>query len=256
MNAPHIELSYDGPVAMATLARAPVNAIDDAWIARLEAVLEEVAHRPGTALLWIRSSERVFCAGADLAVMRERFPTAAGRARMVALARAMQRVFARLETAGAVTLAEIGGAALGGGFELALACDLRVVADEAKLGLPEARLGLVPGAGGTQRLARLCGDAIARRLILGAEVVQGADAVALGLAQWHAPRAGLEGRARSVAARVAELPPSALAACKRCIAAAVAPDVDGFAVELEETARLYASPDTQERVRRFLEKQA
>lgn len=256
MNAPLIELRFEGPVAIATLARAPVNAIDDRWIATLGAILDEVEQRPRTAMLWLRSRERVFCAGADLAVMRERFPTAQGRSLMVELARAMQRVFGRLETIGAVTLAEISGAALGGGFELALACDLRVVADEAKVGLPEARLGLLPGAGGTQRLSRLGGDALARRLILGAEVVQGADAVALGLAHWHAPRAELEGLAQSIVGRIAELPPSALAACKRCIAAAVTPGLDGFAAELEETAMLYALPETQDRVRRFLEKQA
>ena len=88
-------------------------------------------------------------------------------------------------------LAEIGGAAMGGGFELALACDLRIAANEAKVGLPEVRLGLIPGAGGTQRLTRLCGPALANRLILGAEVLDGATAAALGVVHWSAPRAEL-----------------------------------------------------------------
>ncbi|HET8746627.1 MAG TPA: enoyl-CoA hydratase-related protein, partial [Ramlibacter sp.] len=136
-----ITLAIDGAIAIATLDRPPVNAIDDAWVARLDAIVDEVEARDDVRVLWIRSAGRAFCAGADLALMRERFASDAGRAQMVALTRAMQKVFARIERSGKVSLAEIGGAALGGGLELALACDLRVVAATAKLGLPEARLG-------------------------------------------------------------------------------------------------------------------
>ena len=90
----------------------------------------------------------MFCAGADLAEMRARFAAADGVEAMVGTAAEMQRLFARLEALPQVTLAELGGAALGGGFELALACDLRIAAHEAKLGLPEAQRGSIPGAGG------------------------------------------------------------------------------------------------------------
>src|SRR5690606_39776340 len=90
-----------------------------------------------------------------------------------------------------VSVAEIGGHALGGGLELALACDLRIGALEARIGLPEVALGLVPGAGGTQRLARLCGPALARRLILGAETLDGRTAEQIGLLHWAAPKAEL-----------------------------------------------------------------
>ena len=161
--APHpIALAVDGAVAIATLDRPPVNAIDDAWVARLAAILDQVEADERVRVLWIRSASRAFCAGADLALMRERFASDAGRAQMVDLTRAMQKVFARIERSPKVSVVEIRGAALGGGLELALACDIRIVADTAKLGLPEARLGLLPGAGGTQRLTRLCGDAVAR----------------------------------------------------------------------------------------------
>ena len=131
----------------------------------------------------------------------------------------MQRLFARIEAAPVVTLAEIGGAALGGGMELALACDLRIAATDAQIGLPEARLGLIPGAGGTQRLTRLCGRGVAGRLMLGAEVIDGAEAARLGVVQWSEPRAQLPGKAQELAARYAALPRPALAAIKRCIAA-------------------------------------
>jgi len=147
---------------------------------------------------------------------------------------------------------EIRGAALGGGLELALACDIRIVADTAKLGLPEARLGLLPGAGGTQRLTRLCGDAVARRMIFTAEVVDGARAATLGLAQECVPADELEAAARTLAERIATVPAAALAACKRCITAAVERNEDGYEAEVEGTTLLYAQTESQALVRRFL----
>lgn len=144
---------------------------------------------------------------------------------------------------------------MGGGFELALACDLRLVAESANVGLPEARLGLLPAAGGTQRMTRICGEAVSRRLILGAELINGTQAVALGCAHLSAPAADLERLAGEQVARLAELPAQALAACKRCILAALDDSVDGYEVELEGSAALLASPDTQARVQRFLARQ-
>jgi enoyl-CoA hydratase len=248
-----ITLAIEGAIAVATLARPPVNAIDDAWVARLAAIVDEIEARDDVHVLWIRSAGRAFCAGADLALMRERFATDAGRGQMVDLTRAMQKVFARIERSPKVSIAEIGGAAMGGGLELALACDLRLVADTAKLGLPEARLGLLPGAGGTQRLTRICGDAVARQLILGAEVVDGSRAAALGIVHQCVPAQALEAAARAQAERIAAVPGAALAACKRCITAAVDRQEDGgFAVEIEGTTMLYGLPETQALVRRFL----
>ncbi len=249
-----IGLEISGAVAVATLCRPPVNAVDDAWVARLNEVLDEAEAGDGVRVLWIRSSQRVFCAGADLEFMRQRFATDAGRRAMIAFTRRLQEVYARLEGSPLVCVAEIGGAALGGGFELALACDVRIVADEARLGLPEARLGLLPAAGGTQRMTRICGEATARRLILGAELVSGSEAVSLGLAQWHAPAAGLEAAARAVVERIAELPGPALRESKRCIAAALDPGQDGYEVELGGSGALLALEETQARVRRFLDR--
>ena len=255
-NEAPISLSIDRGIAVATLCRPPVNAIDDAWVERLNRVLDEVESDEQVRVLWIRSEQRVFCAGADLAFMRQRFATAEGRREMIAFTRRLQQVYARIEHSPRVSLAEIGGAALGGGFELALACDLRVVADEARVGLPEARLGLLPAAGGTQRMTRICGEALARRLILGAEVVQGAEAGGLGLAQWHAPAAQLREVAGGIAERLAALPSAALRESKRCIGAALDARLDGYEIELEGSGALLALQQTQERVRRFLERDA
>jgi enoyl-CoA hydratase/carnithine racemase len=251
---PAISLTIDGPVATATLARPPVNAIDEDWIARLGEVVRAADAARGTRVLLIRSSERIFSAGADLALMRSRFDSAAGRAQMVEFAGGMQRAYARLEESRIVSIAEIGGAAMGGGMELALACDFRIASAEAKLGLPEARLGLLPGAGGTQRLTRLCGEATAKRLILGAEVVDGSEAARLGIVQWAVPAGELICRAQRLATELAALPAESLAACKRCIGAAAKGDGKGYELELEATGMLLASADTQGRVRDFLEK--
>src|SRR5512143_2696409 len=190
-------------VTTLTLCRPPVNAIGEEWVRGFEAKLDDLANGPPCTVLHIRSDQKVFCAGADLKEVRGRMETPGGADQMYAFVAGIQRLFARLEQLPQVVLAEIGGAALGGGLELALACDLRIAANEAKLGLPEVRLGLVPGAGGTQRLTRLAGCA--------------------------------------TALRTAESPGEALAACKSCIAAARDPARDGYAEELAQSRRLYAN---------------
>lgn len=239
-----------------TLARPPVNALDDALVDALEAAVASACADAAVAVLHLRSSGGVFCAGADLALIQQSIATPQGLERMLALVARLQRLAARLEAAPLVTLAEIGGAALGGGFELALACDLRIAAHEARLGLPEAGLGLLAAAGGTQRLTRLVGPGLAKRLILGAETVDGAAAERLGLVQWSLPRAGLADAARALAERLARLPRQATGAAKQCIAAAQDQHRDGFAEELSQTRLLYQQPATRERVATFLARHA
>ena len=251
---PLIGLQRDGPALVATLQRPPVNAIDDALLAELDAVLDLAETDDGISVLHLRSAQRVFCAGADLELIRQSTATAAGRNRMVAIVQDMQRVFARLESLPCVTLAELGGACVGGGFELALACDWRMAAHEARIGLPEAGLGLLAAGGGTQRLSALVGAGIARRLILGAETVAGAEALRLGLVQWAVPRAQLAAAAAALAQRCAAIPRTTLAENKRCIALAGAAHGDGFAAEIAATRRLYENPETRRRVAAFLDK--
>jgi len=251
-----IALERVGRVAVATLSRPPVNALNEAIVARLDAVLDEIADDDGVTLLHIRSDQKAFCAGADLALMRSCFDAEDGPEIMLKLVSRMQWLFERIEALPLVTLAEIGGAALGGGMELALACDLRVAAAQAKLGLPEVGLGLVPGAGGTQRLTRLCGRGVAKRLILGAETIDGTEAERLGLVQWVRPREQLAEWTRELAARIAALPKAALALTKDCIAAQGDPGRDGFAEEIAASRRLYHHPETRSRVAEFLNRNA
>lgn len=248
-----IKTMIDKGVAILTLTNPPVNAIGSRWIAAFNAALDELSRRSDWTVLHIRSDQKVFCAGADLKEMRERFDAPDGPNQTYAYVASIQRLYARIETLPQVTLAEIGGAALGGGFELALACDLRMATNEAKLGLPEVKLGLIPGAGGTQRLSRLVGRSVASRLILGAEVVEGQEACALGLVHWAVPRPELAERASQTVKRLAELPAAALAASKACIAASAEPGRGGFMDELEVTRHLQTNAETRRRVAAFLD---
>jgi enoyl-CoA hydratase len=247
-----IALEFADSVATLTLRRPPVNAISDELIRRFEERLDEIEAQPDCKVVHLRSDQNVFCAGADLTEVRQRFDAPDGSARAHRFVSRLQQLYDRIERLPQVTVAEIAGAAVGGGLELALACDLRIVAAGAKVGLPEISLGLIPAGGGTQRLTRLCGRAIAARLIFGAEIVTGADAVQLGLAQWSAENEDIARRASAIAHRIASFPTAALRGSKKCIAAAGDPDGRGYAGERETTRQLSVHPETRERVLAFL----
>ena len=246
------QTSIAGQIATLTMSSPPVNALSEAWVSGLSREIDGLEARNDWKVLHVRSDQKAFCAGADLKEMRARFEAADGPDRTYAYVASIQRLYARIEALPQVTLAEIGGAAFGGGFELALVCDLRIVAAEVKLGLPEVKLGLIPGAGGTQRLTRLVGRGLANRLILGAEAVDGSTAERLGLVQWVCSRAELADRAAEIAGRIAGLPAAALAAAKLCIASAATPGRGGFGDELEVTRNLQTDVETRERISAFV----
>jgi enoyl-CoA hydratase len=249
-----IDLQIASRIATVTLDRPPANALNAAWVDRFHQILDEVEARNDWGVLHIRSALRLFCAGADIKEMREAFATPDGADRLAAMIPVYQRLFDRIEALPGITLAELNGAATGGGFELALACDLRIVADDAKVGLPEIRLGLLAGAGGTQRLTRLCGRATAIRLLAGAEIVDGQTAVALGLCQWSSPASELPARAHEIAKRYAAQDPLASRLVKECVNAALAhQDRTGFALEHSGSETLFASPSTRALIQSFLD---
>lgn len=250
-----IRFTIEGAIGTVTLARPPVNAIDHAFVAAFHAALDE-AERAAPTVLVIRSRQKAFCAGADLSLIAGFFDAPDGVALMEDYVRSLHGLFDRIEAFQAVTLAVIDGAALGGGLELALACDLRAVATRAQIGLPEARVGMIPGAGGTQRLTRLCGAGVSARLILGGEVVDGAEAARLGIAQWAAEADALDGLASEIAARTAGLSRQALLASKDCIAAWHDPEIDGFAREIEKPRALMPTAEARERVLGFFRRKA
>jgi len=245
-----IRLEFSGAVATVTLSRPPVNAIDPAFVEALNATFYELEARAPT-LVVIRSDQKCFCAGADLTLIRGLFSAPDGVEVMVAYVKTLHAVFDRIEALPAVTLAAIDGAALGGGFELALACDLRIATSRAKIGLPEARVGMIPGAGGTQRLTRLAGPGVSARLILGGEVVDGREAARLGVAQWACEQGELDDKIKEIADRISALSRGALVAAKDCIAAWFDPAVDGFAREIEKPRTIMRSEEAKRFVDAF-----
>lgn len=248
---PLVGFSVQDGMGIILLQRAPVNAISDELIAELDRAIAQ-AEAANASVVLLRSASRAFCAGADLKMVGQRVGRPEGAAAMEATVRSFHRVFDRLAALPAVTIAEIAGVALGGGLELALACDLRIVSGEARLGLPEAGVGLLPGAGGTQRLTRLCGAGTAAKIILAGEQIGGEEAVRLGLADWCVPPAELQQRSMAIAARIGGYSAEALRLSKRCIELAGLPGPGGADAEISGIVRLMMAPDTKDRVTAFL----
>jgi enoyl-CoA hydratase len=245
-----IEVSQSGAIATILMSRPPVNAIDHAMIAALNRALDEIEKVKPTAVV-VKSDQKCFSAGADLAMIQGYFTAPNGTADMVDYVEALHAVYNRLETCEAVTIAAIAGPALGGGLELALSCDMRIASTAAKIGLPEARIGMIPGAGGTQRLPRLVGPGIAARMILGGEVIDGTEAARLGVVQWVVAPGELDAKVAEVSERVAGLARPALVACKSCMAAYFDPAKDGFAMEIDQPLTLMETREARERIAAF-----
>jgi enoyl-CoA hydratase/carnithine racemase len=203
-----VERRSDG-VALVTLDRPKMNALSVAFLGRLRDVaLELTADPPGAVVLW--GGARIFAAGADVSEFPE--PDAAAR-----IAEAFHGATGALAALPRVTIAAITGYALGGGLELALACDLRVVSVDARLGQPEVLLGIIPGGGATQRLPRLVGVSRAKDLIYTGRQVSADEALRIGLADRVVARDAVLDEALSLAAGFASGPLEALAAAKRVI---------------------------------------
>lgn len=180
-----VRLERRGSIALVTLDRPErMNALSQALVARFGEVGREVAAQDDVRLVIVTGSgDKAFCAGADL---KERASMSADEVRALLLA--YETELGWLERIEVPTLAAINGAALGGGLELALLCDLRIAAQHAVLGLPETSLGVIPGAGGTQRLPRLLGEARAKELILRAARLSAPEALILGLVNQVMPK--------------------------------------------------------------------
>ena len=212
--------------------------------------LEAAAPGDVRAVVVTGSGARAFSAGSDVGEFEaQRGP--GGRARL-ALEQATVTRLARLPMP---TIAAIEGNALGGGLEIALACDMRLAAEQARLGLPEVRLAVIPGAGGTQRLARVVGLARARELILTGRVLDATEAERIGLVNRVIPGGGTRAAAHELAAAIAERGPLAVRAAKRLLDASADLSLDdGLAAELEASVRIFATDDMLEGATAFLGK--
>jgi enoyl-CoA hydratase len=251
-----IECSVDGSIATVTLANPPINALSRPWADRFHQFLDKLEARDDWRVLRIRSTLRVFSAGGDIKQFADRLADPAAGQMLSDEAAHYQGLFTRIERLPQISIAEIGGVAAGGGFELALCCDLRIAARSARVGLPEVGLGLLPSAGGTQRMAQLAGRGRALRFIGGAELLSAQDAHAAALIEWVLADEGFEDAALAIAAQLAAQPLEALRTAKSCIAAAFDPGRDGSAEEIAAPVMLMNTTETRASIQAFLAKTA
>lgn len=248
-----ISVKFNESVASCVLDAPPANTISPEWCRHFRAALDKIEGRGDVAVMHIRSALNLFCAGADLKHIAAGFLQGNdGLSAFTRDLRSYQELFLRIEKLQCVTVAEISGAALGGGLELALACDLRVVSHDAKIGLPEVGVGLLPAIGGTQRLSAICGEAAAKRLILMGEVVNGEHAVRLGIAQWGFPASDIARETSALVQRLARMPKLSSRFAKDCIHAARDPSDAGFGLEIAKSQHLFQSDETKSSVAQFL----
>jgi enoyl-CoA hydratase len=246
----HVRVAIRDGVAVVTIERPPVNALNAAVLAELDAAFERLRSDDAVrAVVVAGAGEKAFVAGADIAELAKLTPAEARAA-----SASGQRVFDHVEECGKVVVAAINGVALGGGLELALACHVRFACPEARLGLPEVTLGLIPGYGGTQRLPLLVGPGRAVEMIASGDAVDAATAERIGLVNRVVPRAELLGAAEAFAQRVASRGPLAVRYALRAVLGGSAATMNGFEAERESFEKCFKTADMREGTRAFLEK--
>jgi enoyl-CoA hydratase len=245
----NLEVEIGGRVATLTVSRPEVrNALDGETVVELHRALEEARAARAAVLIVTGKGDQAFVSGADIAAIRE-------RRRDDALASINSRLMAAVEAHEAVTIAAVNGYALGGGCELALACDLRLAAENAVFGLPEPSLGIIPGAGGTQRLPRIVGLGRAKEMILTGARWDARKALEVGLVSQVVALADLMAAAREMAERVLALGPLAVRLAKAALnASSQMPLGAGLAFESTAQAITFESRDKMEGTSAFLEK--
>jgi enoyl-CoA hydratase len=243
-----LTVQVNGNVTLITIDRPPANALDAAQHERLSVAIATAAVE--TRALVITATGRFFVSGADIKMLQ----TIPADEYEVFL-RGAQHSNDVLEATPIPTIAAINGIAVGGGLELALACDIRMLSATARIGLPELRLGLIPGAGGTQRLIRLVGKGRALELLYSGRLLNADEALALGLVDEVVAPEELVDTAVARAQTYGSGSRPALAAVKRCVLRGVHEGFEaGLAEEVSSSIELFASPEAHEGIQAFLEK--
>jgi enoyl-CoA hydratase/carnithine racemase len=248
-----LKLEMDGHVAVVTLTNPPANTWTTESLAALRGLVTGLnADRDVYALVITGEGEKFFSAGADLKQFADGDKALAREA-----ARRFGEAFEALSAFRGVSIAAINGYAMGGGLECALACDLRIAEDQAQMALPEAGVGLLPCAGGTQNLARLVGEGWAKRMMLLGERVDAATALRIGLVEEVVGKGEAKARALVWAKQAEKQSPISVAACKRLVQATRSQShATALVSEREAFVDLFDSADQAEGVQAFLEKRA
>ncbi|HVM34994.1 MAG TPA: enoyl-CoA hydratase-related protein [Actinomycetota bacterium] len=243
-----LEVSEDG-VGTIRIDRPKLNPLNEQVATEIGDAVDRVAGDPAVRAVVLWGGEKVFAAGADIKEMSEKDPVT-----MFRYIGRFQDVFTRLQNLPVVTIAAVNGYALGGGCELALACDLRIAAEDARFGQPEILLGVIPGAGGTQRLPRLVGAGRAKEIIFSGRFVDAEEALAIGLVTEVVPAPDVYRRAVELAGRYASGPAVAWMAAKQAIQTGLEVDLSaGLLVERQAFAALFATEDQRAGMQSFIE---
>ena len=247
-----IRLDKDGPLAIVTLTNPPLNVLHPQMAAELEACFTGLATDPEVVVAILTGQgERAFCAGFDI----KEFPNLMAPGGAERLTRALHASLGKIAHLGKPTIAAVNGLALGGGLELSMACDIRIVAANAQMGQPEIKLGLFPGAGGTQRLPRLVGAGIAKELMYVGDPIGAEEAYRIGLANKVVPTGEALAAARQMGLTIAGMAGVAL----RYIQEAVNRGLDttleaGLQIEADLFAKVFQTEDVREGVEAFINK--
>lgn len=248
---PRLVVVEGGPITTIRLENPPLNLVTVELTRTLDRALASIEDdRDLRCVVVTGTGDRAFCAGSDV----KEFDSLRGRVGegKLLLEKAVYRRLARLPVP---TIAALQADALGGGLELALCCDLRVADERSKLGLPEVRLGVMPGSGGTQRLPRVVGIAKAKELILMGEIISASEAVEIGLVNRVAPAGQALETAMAMAETIAAQGPIAVREAKRALDTASDTTLDeGLARELDASERIFSSEDMSEGAQAFFEK--
>jgi enoyl-CoA hydratase/carnithine racemase len=244
-----IRFETEGAVAVITLDRPPVNALGGELVEAIDAAVDRAADDAIRAVVVTGAPH--FAVGADI----KQFKAAFDDGRSHELGNSLSAVVTHLEALPKPTIAAVRGFALGGGLELAMGCDVRFMADDAKVGQTEIKLGIIPGAGGTQRLTRLVGLPRAREMVFSGRIVEADEALEIGLADRYVPGEDLLDEAMSVAREWATWPTAAIGAAKRAIYGGVGlPLEEALALESEQFEQVFRTEDAREGVTAFVDK--
>lgn len=248
-----VHLERSSGVTTLTIDHPPVNALSKAVVAALRTALDELERDPTTAVVVLRGAgERGTSAGADINEFTALFEPGAGPR-----GDGIQRLADRFEAFPKPVIVAIHGFCMGGALEVALGCDIRIAAEDATIGLPEVRIGILPGGGGSQRLPRVVGPGHARQMIFTGEPISGRRAAEWGLVEEAVPPDEVFARAAAIARTVASRSPNALAEVKAVLRETRdRPLADGLRIELAAQVRCFGHPDAREGVHAFFEKRA
>jgi enoyl-CoA hydratase len=247
----YLKWSYQDSIASISIARPPANALSSGLLRELSAVFDEIEPNRDIRAIVIQGEGRFFSAGADI----KEFTTVTSSAGFSNLGKFGQDLFDRMEKFPKPIIAAIHGAALGGGLELAMACHIRYVSENAKLGLPELQLGLIPGFAGSQRLPKYVGVARAAEMLFTAEPITGVEAVQYGLANRAFPEAEVVEQAYKLAGKIAKKSPGSIKAAIELLNYAKTEEFyEGSKRESELFGEVFVSNDGKEGIQAFIEK--